>query len=362
MRLTFNAPLNSVSFGNVAYNFLREFSKKEVPLDFFPIGDKVDVGAYDKIDKSFAEYLNNAVNRRVLNFNVESKGLKLWHIAGSESRLTRKQALFTFHETTRLTDFETNLLRNQDLVFVSNTFSKKVFESHGLQNVVYVPLGFDEDFGKTGKTYLQDKIHFGILGKFEYRKNTARIIKAWLKIFGNNPKYQLSCAISNPFIEKNAFHAEIMSILNGKNYNNINFVPSMNTNSEVNDFLNAVDIDLGGLSGSEGWNLPSFNATCLGKWSVVLNATAHKDWATSENSILVQPSRMKEAHDGIFFSKGAAFNQGEFFDLSDEEMEQAIELSAKFAKVPNPKGEELVSKFSYQSSVESILRVMAMRM
>ena len=62
----------------------------------------------------------------------------------------------------------------------------------------------------------------------------------------------------------------ISNALRGKHYKNINFLPHLEKNAEVNELLNAIDIDLTGLSGGEGWNLPAFNATCLGKWSVVL--------------------------------------------------------------------------------------------
>lgn len=359
MRLIVNSPLNSVSFGNVAYNIVRELYKKSTPIDLFPIGDRVDIGAYDKTHQGFINYLNEAVNKRLFSYSANNTCFKLWHIMGSESRLGKNQGLLTFHETSEITNIEKNILDSQDVIFVSSSFTKSVFEAKNVKNVVHVPLGFDEDFCKTGRSYLQDKIHFGLLGKLEYRKNTARIIKNWLKIFGNNPRYQLSCAISNPFLDKNVFQSEIFAILDGKHYNNINFVPSMNTNSEVNDFLNSIDIDLGGLSGSEGWNLPSFNATCLGKWSVVLNATAHKDWATQHNSILIEPSRMKEAHDGMFFVKGSPVNQGCFFDLSDEEMANAIEHSVTYAKRPNPEGEKLASQMTYRHTTETILHNLA---
>ena len=129
----------------------------------------------------------------------------------------------------------------------------------------------------------------------------------------------------------------------------------MQTNSEVNDYLNSIDIDLGGLSGAEGWNLPSFNATALGKWSVVLNATAHKDWATKDNSILIEPSSLKDCYDDIFFKKGQAFNQGQFFDITDEEMENAILKSVSYAKTPNPEGLNLQKEFTYEKTVETIL-------
>ena len=355
MRLLVNAPINALSFGNVSVNILRELHKKDIDLVFFPIGDKAELEAYDKIDLSFVKYLQSATNSRYEKINKDIPTLKLWHIFGSETRYSKNQSLFTFHEVSEVTSIEKNLLNLQDRIFVSSNYTKNIFELNGVENVTYVPLGFDPDFHITDKIYLEDKIHFGLLGKFESRKNTARIIKAWLKLFGNNSKYQLSCAITNPFLDKAKFQNELLKTLEGKQYNNLNFVPYMQTNSEVNDFLNSIDIDLGGLSGAEGWNLPSFNATALGKWSVVMNSTAHKDWATSDNSILIEPSSLKDCYDDVFFKKGQAFNQGQFFNISDEEMENAILKSVSYAKKPNPEGVKLQKEFTYEKTVETIL-------
>lgn len=358
MKLLVNAPINALSFGNVAVNILRALFKKNIDLCFFPIGDKTDISAYDRIDKNFVNYLQEATTKRYEKLNKNMPSLKLWHIFGSENRYTKNQSLFTFHEVSQVTKLEKNLLNLHDNIFVTSNYTKNIFEINGIENVHFIPLGFDNDFYVTNKTYLPDKIHFGLIGKLEYRKNTARIIKTWLKLFGNNPKYQLSCAINNPFLDKSFFQNELIKILEGKNYNNINFVPFMQTNSEVNEFLNAIDIDLGGLSGAEGWNLPSFNATALGKWSVVMNATAHKDWATKSNSILIEPSRLKNCHDGIFFKKDSEFNQGQFFDITDEEMENAILRSVSFAKLPNPEGIKLQNDFTYDKTVDKILSVL----
>ncbi len=355
MRLLVNAPINALSFGNVSVNILRELHKKDIDLIFFPIGDKAELEAYDKIDLSFVKYLQSSTNSRYEKINKDIPTLKLWHIFGSETRYSKNQSLFTFHEVSEVTSVEKNLLNLQDRIFVSSNYTKNIFELNGVENVTYVPLGFDSDFHITNKIYLEDKIHFGLLGKFESRKNTARIIKTWLKLFGNNSKYQLSCAITNPFLDKAKFQNELLKTLEGKQYNNLNFVPYMQTNSEVNDFLNSIDIDLGGLSGAEGWNLPSFNATALGKWSVVMNATAHKDWATSDNSILIEPSSLKDCYDDVFFKKGQAFNQGQFFNISDEEMENAILKSVSYAKKPNTEGLKLQKEFTYEKTVETIL-------
>ena len=362
MRLLINAPINGLSFGNVSVNILRELFKKNIDLVFFPIGDKAEMDAYDKIDPDFVKYLQSATNDRYSKISKDIPSLKLWHIFGSETRYSKNQSLFTFHEVSEVTNIEKNLLKLQDNIFVSSNYTKNIFNLNGLDNVTHVPLGFDNDFQITNKTYLQDKIHFGILGKFENRKNTARIIKSWLKLFGNKPEYQLSCAITNPFLDKARFQNELLKVLEGKNYNNLNFVPYMQTNSEVNDYLNSIDIDLGGLSGSEGWNLPSFNATALGKWSVVINATAHKDWATKDNSILIEPSSLKDCYDDVFFKKGQSFNQGQFFDISDQEMDDAILKSVSYAKKPNPEGLKLQKQFTYEKTVETILCAISSQM
>ena len=57
MRLLVNAPINALSFGNVSVNILRELFKKNIDLTFFPIGDKAEMDAYDKIDPDFVKYL-----------------------------------------------------------------------------------------------------------------------------------------------------------------------------------------------------------------------------------------------------------------------------------------------------------------
>ena len=193
------------------------------------------------------------------------------------------------------------------------------------------------------------------MGKFEKRKRTGEIIRAWAKKYGNNNKYQLTCCISNPFFKEDEMSHVLNAVLEGKQYTNINFLPFLKKNSEVNELLNAIDIDLTGLSGGEGWNLPSFNATCLGKWSIVLNATSHKDWATKENSILVEPTGKFDCYDNKFFIKGSTFNQGEFFDCDEETIISAMEQAEGKVGQINTEGQKLAEEMSYSKTVDGIL-------
>ena len=353
MKLVIDAPLNSLSLGNVSFNIIRELYKKGVDIGIFPTGDP-DFKAYD-IDNDLKVYIENALNNRIDFFQPDIPCLKIWHLNGSENRKNKDQYLLTFYECNEPTEIELSLCKGQDHTFFSSTYANESFENGGASNTSFLPLGLDPDFFVTDKKYLKDTIHFGLMGKFENRKHTGKIIKAWAKKYGNNLKYQLTCCVTNPFFKPEQMQGVLNQALEGKRYTNINFLPYLQKNSEVNDLINSLDIDLTGLSGGEGWNLPSFNATALGKWSVVLNATSHRDWATSENSILVEPSGMMPVEDGVFFSNKNNFNKGTFYTWTEDEAIAAMEKAESKVGQINTEGQKLAEDFTYSKTVDSIL-------
>lgn len=355
-KLQFEAPINSLSLGNVSINFLKELYKKELDLGIFPVGNQANYEAYDKIDQGFISWINNNAVNRLKKLDKNVPVLKVWHINGSENRISPEQYLYTFYEVDSPTEEEIAIVKSQEHVFFSSSESAFFFKEAGCENVSYVPLGFDKDFYPVKKKYFNDDvIHFGLIGKFEKRKNTQPLIQLWLKLFGNNPKYQLTCLVNNPFFKPEDYKAILANTLGNQKWTNINFLPTLKTNSEMNDLYNSIDIDLSGLSNGEGWGLPSFNATALGKWSIVSNCSSHKDWATPENAILVNPVGKQPCYDNFFFTKGATFNQGNYYALDQDMIANAIEESLKRAKTPNPEGEKLREKFTYEKTINQIL-------
>lgn len=348
MNLIVEAPLNSLSFGNVSYNFLRELFKANVEIAYIPIGEP-DLTAFQPTEQ-FIQWLNKSASRRFDCLDLDIPTLRLWHLNGSDFLRSRKQFLLTFYECNSPTNVERKIANLQTKTFFSSTFSKNQFE-----NSETFSLGFDEDFKQTNKKYMDGVVHFGLSGKFEKRKHTEKIIKSWLKKYGNNSKYLLSCCITNPFVKPEQMNQVISNILEGKYYSNINFIPWLKTNTEVNEFTNAIDVDLTGASGGEGWNLPAFNATCLGKWSIVLNGTAHKEWANSDNAIILEPNGEQESDDGMFFKKGAAFNQGTFLTFDEDEFIHALETAEKKVGQYNTCGALLGQTFTYKRALEEIL-------
>lgn len=354
-KLIVSAPLNSLSFGNVSYNILREFYRKNIDIILFPIGNRIDLKAFDRIDKNFAKYLVDSSNGALKRIKKDIPTFKLWHLNGSETKYSNRQYLFTFYELSEPTQEEIAIANAQEAVMFSSYSSMSRFDGHCNSN--FIPLGFDEDIKGTDEDKTSDIIHFSLIGKWEKRKHTEKIIKLWLKKFRDNPRYHLNLLVNNPFLKPEIMNSCYARAFDGRKPFNVNIIGHLELNSQVNAFMNKMDIDLSGLSGAEGWGLPAFNMTALGKQSIVLNASAHTDWATKENSLLVNPVGVEPAYDGLFFKQGAAFNQGNIFTWDEAEVSSMMDLAIVKARTVNEEGKKLQKIFSYENTANSILSV-----
>jgi len=347
-------PINSLSLGYVSVNLLREFYSRGQEISIFPIGD-VDLSAY-QVDQKFADYISKGINNRFAALKKDTPCIKNWHIQDSDKLRTNNQILLTYHETDRATDIEKTIVNLQKKTLFCGNYSENIFRSAGCERVGSFFLGIGPEYFVENKNYSQSATHWGLCHKWEHRKLTAKIISLWAKKYGNSRNHSLSLLVNNPFFKPEDNQRLLAQALENKRYFNINVLPRLKTHEELNQFHNAIDIDLGGISPSESWNLPPFTSTCLGKWTIVTNSAGNKAWANKDNSILIEPSGMRPSHDGVFFNNGGPFNQGDFFDVSDESILNAMERAEKFAKTPNPEGEKLRETFSYKKVVDNILK------
>jgi hypothetical protein len=354
-KLIVHAPINQLSLGQFSFNILRELYNKKVQVVLFPYGTP-DLTSY-RIDQQFGNWIERSVNSRYEKLDRNTPSLALWHINGSESKFSDKQYLYTFHETDSPTPEEINIVNQQEFTFFSSEWSVENFKTYGASNVGFVPLGLDSDFRELEGRQISDEItHWVLAGtKFEQRKNTELIIRSWLKKYINNPKHHLTLMVNNPFYKPEQMNQVYSAVLGGSKPFNVNILPPVKTNNEMNHLYNSVDIDLSGLSGAEGWNIPAHTCTALGKWSIVLDHTGHKGWATKENSILVEPTGMRPVYDNVFFHKGTPFNQGNIYNVSEERIFDAFALAEQKAKTYNIEGKKLREKHTYSNTVEKIL-------
>jgi hypothetical protein len=362
MRLAFNLPINSVSFGQISVMLLRSLFDAEKTgrisnLDtfIFPIGNS-DLSA-QKVDKEFVQWLQNKTSYSLQNYSRDIPVFKIWHLNGSLESFGTKQTLLSFYELDNPTKVEINIAKNNNLCF-SSKYTCDIFKLFGAKSN-FIPLAFDSyNFSKVEKKFNDDgRIVFNLCGKLEKRKHHQKIITTWIKKFGNQRKYALQCATFNPFLNEQQNNEIISQILQGNKPFNVSFYPFMQENSVYNDFLNSSDIILG-MSGAEGWGLPEFNSVCLGKHAVLLNAHAYKSWATEEIASLVNPTGKIPAVDNIFFKNGGSFNQGNIFDWNEDEFISSCENAISKVETTNrinKKGLELQNTFSKEIFLDNII-------
>mgnify|MGYP003133028433 CR=1 FL=1 len=363
MNFALHLPLNGVSFGQVSTALLREFYERGLQPSLFTIG-QVDLSS-QQTSEDFTSWIQSGIKKSFEEYSRDTPIFKLWHLnQDSLSSYSKEQTLFTFYELDHPTSIEVNIANNQQKVIVSSSHAQDIFKAVGIENCHFIPLGFDKhNFKIKDQQYIPDKIIFNLCGKLEKRKHHDKVIKAWLKKYGNNKDYVLQCAITNPFMKEEDFNARISQILDGKNYSdalfNVNFLGNMQKNILYNDFLNSGNIVIG-MSGGEGWGLPEFQSIALGKHGVILNASSYRDWANESNAVLVEPNGKTDAADGIFFNKGGPFNQGQIYTFDEDEFIAGCEAAVeRYKSSPvNEEGIKLQETFTYSKTVDKIIEVM----
>lgn len=352
MKLLVESPINNLSLGNVGYNILKECFKRNYEVGFFPMG-QTDLSAF-KTDPKFHAWLQKSINRRWDLLKKDVPCIKNWHLSSSDTVRTNKQILLTYHEVSKATKVEIAIANLQHKTLFCGGYSEGVFKNFGAKNVGSFNLGFDEEFFETDKKYLSN-YSWNLGAKWEYRKLTGKILSLWAKKYGNNREHSLNLLVNNPFFSPEDNQKLIAQALEGKRYFNINVLPRLQTNLEVNEWHNAATIDLTGICPSESWNICPFTSTALGKWAVATASAGNLAWATEENSIMIQPSGMRPSHDGVFFKDGGDFNQGEFFDVSDETILEGFERAEKKFGQKNVEGQKLKTEFTYSKTLDQIL-------
>jgi hypothetical protein len=360
--LSFDLPINAVSFGSVSIAILREFQRRGVFPNVFPLMGQRDLSA-QRPDPEFDKWLSICVDKSQISASRKHTSIRLWHMAGSlQSYSAVDSRLITFHETDQLTSHELNILRNQERVYVTSQFTKTVFEQHGIA-AEYLPLGFDaHNFRALEKRPKIDGVtQWMLCGKWESRKGHAKILAAWAKKYGNRNEHRLNMAVHNPFFHQdpqqswNLTLAEASQALGGQRVWNVNPIPFMGKNEDYSAFLQGSDIILG-LSGGEGRDLPVYQATALGAWPVALKAHAYTDYLNDENAILVPISGKRPAADGRFFHANSPFNVGNFFDFDEAAFNVACEEAERRVKTGINKAGLKLQDITYANTVDVLIK------
>jgi hypothetical protein len=357
VRINFNAPINTLSFGHVATNLLHAAFTAGVDVNLFPIGNP-DISAYN-YSNEFKAWLGSSLNKARKDYRFTDKSFKLWHLNGCENGVGDNRALITFHELSTLTPTEANLANQQLATFVTSRYTEQAFKQTGVSNVRYLPLGFDSIHFKkldNARSFQSDgNIVFGLFGKWEKRKHTSNVIRSWVEQYGGKQGYKLNLNVFNPHLDPAHNDRLLLDSLNGQRVWNVNPQPFYKTLAELNHCINSCDVVLD-MSGGEGFSIPSFTATALGKQAVLSNFSSLADWGPQGGGIMVPAGPMEDAYDGHFFVKGQEFNQGQIAGFNKQGFLDGCAEAVGLAKFgPNAKGAELKREWTWDKTLSKLL-------
>lgn len=360
MSFTYEGPVNQTSLGQMSLGILAEFYRRQLLPNIFPIGS-IDISQFS-MPPGFDKWFQHCWQKSVGSFKKDEKSIKYWHIGGSHSKIGNNNNLYTVHELDQITPIEANILRQYGTVSVPCEYNKEVFAAGGIEAKV-VPNFFDSRHIFPAPVHKdEDVTYWGLVGKYEKRKHTNRIIDLWCRKYGGDKKHRLNLNVFNMHLFQNVPPEQHMPQYQNMIQQNLGRALPWNVSlmgflghEDFNKCMNGLDIDLSGLSGAEGFNLPYFNSRCLGKRGVALAAHAHLDYVTEENSVLVQPAHKEDAKDGFFFKEGA-FNQGNIYSLPQDEVVIAAFEEALGRSAPDPDiSRNLQEKFSVKNTVDKLL-------
>lgn len=359
--INIDAPLNSLSLGQVTINILKQLHKRQIDCCIFPYGGHGNLEAYD-LKPEFVEWLKDKTENAYKHFSKKNKTLKIWHIENSDHTMSNDNFLYTFHELDNLTPTEIAILNSQQHIFTACDFNKDVFNSFGVENVTTAALGLSDEFFSFNKRLESaDRTVWFIGGKLEKRKAHIEAIRSWISVFGNSTQHKLILCLYNPFIGDPG--VEIQFILQTLGFDRIphymNFLPFTKKNSDYNQILNACDIAID-MSRGESFSLPAFQAVGIGKHAIVHNNTGMKQWANEKNSVLVTSNGKIDPWDNRFFAPGRAYNQGKYFDWDKDQFEKKLQdvyLRSTTNRV-NTEGLKIKDEFTWEKTVDKIVKVM----
>ncbi len=337
--------INQLGFGIHTNNMIKAFIDLNVDINLTTIGPIQN-------DPYFEAYWRLADKNRI-NFDVKSPSLYIFHDEMSNQSCGSPLYVFSIFETTKLKPSSLAMLKNgpADIILVTTSRHKEILEAHnigkpihvineGIDDVVFNTIPVDKHIDTKKFTYITG-------GKKEERKNTSKIIKAFMDTM-NDKDVALIAHTFNPFANKQKIHPfknlESWSDINPVNFgfsyegwdgkghrfikNNCDIYmtgPGIQT-PELGCLYHSANVGIQ-ISKGEAWDLILSELLACGIPTITSNCLGHSEYLAGVPEIqqkLIIPITGKEtANDGIWF-KG---DVGEWDTISEDSFRDMFKLT-----------------------------------
>ncbi len=351
------SPINKLSYGIVGRNLTRELVKLGKEIALWPIGNP-------DCDQEEIAVLQQCVKNQD-NYNVNADCIRIYHQFGLDQFVGKGRHIgYPIFELDSFNERELNHLASCDGLFVCSNWAKEIVEkSLGMNRnqVDVVPLGVDRTKFNPEIIHMhvrKDKDPFVFLSivKWEVRKSHQELCEAFNKAFSPADNVELWLMSHNYFCNELEIKEWENLFLNSPMGGKVQFIPPVQTSSDVAQLILHSDCGIS-LSKAEGWDLPILEMMSCGKPVITTNFSAHTEFCTKENAMLVEIQETEPAFDGKWF-----FGQGNWAAFGENQIEQTVENMRKVfqggKKQFNSAGVETAKKFTWENSAKTILNVL----
>lgn len=348
--LNLYCPINGTGYGVTSSNITLQLSKL-VDVSLFPIGSSMQLNSQESGDRI------KELIERSHTYDQFAPCLKIWHQYDLASRIGRgKYFALPFFETDTLQNNEIHHLNQVDHIFTASKWGKEVLQKNGVVSTISVsPLGVDMEIFKPHQIIERDEdspyifIH---IGKWEKRKSQDFLINAFSSAFTPEDDVELWLLPYNPFLTEEEANVWHNLVINSSMSSKIKMYQRAPTQYHLAQMIYNADCGVF-LSRAEGWNNEIPEVMALDKPIIATNYSAHTEYLTKENSLLVDIDELEPAIDGKWFD-----GSGNWAKLGDKQLEQTVEYM-RFVynkKVrSNPAGVDTAKKYSWERTA-SIIR------
>ena len=341
---------SNTGYGVTSTSITKAFINNGCSVCLFPIGHMTVDNEQDK--KIILESVNKASN----SWDKKNPCLKIWHSFELANRIgSGKDGALTFFEIDKIKDNEKNMMNNTDVMFVSSKWAVDILKENNITPEVFVcPLAVNTSiFYPRPKTEIKEDTNkeksykFINIGKWEVRKGHDILVEAFNYAFNIEDNVELYMINHNPFLspQENQIWIDLYKKTKmGPKIKIIGRVPAQKDLAEIID-----EVDCGVFPArAEGWNNEILEVMAMNKAIIATDYSAHTEYCSPENSMLIKIDKLVKADDGKFFD-----GFGRWADLGKNQVEQLVLYmrQAYSEKVSiNENGLETSKKFTWEKT------------
>jgi len=358
MKLNLNAPIGFTGYGVAGINICKQLVANNYDVSLFPIGN---INTENQEDTNLMQGLSAKGD----SFDYDSPSLKIWHQFDLVNKIGRgKYTAYPFFELDKLKSLEVHHLNFPDQLIVASQWAKNILIDNGITRPITIaPLGVDRKVFRPQEGGLQDPeldndaYKFIAIGKWEVRKGYDILCELFNKAFESSDNVQLWILASS---HESCFSKEELNqwhnyYLSSKLKSKIKIFPRIGSQIDVARIMASSNCGLF-ISRAEGWNLELLEMMSTGKPVITTNYSAHTEFATKDNSMLVDIDITEKAYDGKWFHGFG--NWAKIGKTQEDQIIEYMRLAYDQKLNSNDNGIETANKFSWENTTQKIMEIL----